>query len=271
MKAQRWRPIAGDCEVDLDVDPETAARGQKLGKAALALDAHGLQDPEMASQARLMDDARLIDRADELGGRAVHDRRFRSVDFDQDVVDLQAGQRREQMLDRADAGARRIAQHRAERGLGHVRPLGFEQPLTAAGQAGAQEDDAGVDVRGMENELSRRRRMDSDAGHLDPAAERLLKAWLHRQLSPGERPAQIGDAECLGAGSPHPTPNNAVNRSQPPCERPATSATRLGRDIRGRSQRGNKSPLMNKSYKLAAIFFLLYFNCLNKISGLLSG
>jgi hypothetical protein len=175
-------------EVDLDIEPETAVSGQKLGIAALALDAHGLQDPEMASQARLLDDARLIDRAHELGGRAVHDRGFRSVDFDHYVVDLQAGQRREKMLDRADAGARRIAQHRAERGLGHVRALGFEQALTAARQAGPQEDDAGVDVRRMEDELRRRRRMHSDAGHLDPTAERLLKAWLHRQFprrSPG--------------------------------------------------------------------------------------
>ena len=72
--------------------------------------------------------------------------------------------------------------------------LGFEQALTAARQAGPQEDDAGVDVRRMENELRRRRRMDSDAGYVDPMAERLLKARLHLQSSPGVRPALIGGA-----------------------------------------------------------------------------
>ena len=68
--------------------------------------------------------------------------------------------------------------------MGHVRAFGFEQTFAATRQTGAKEDDARIDVRRMKGELSRPRRVDSNAGHLDPVAERLLKAYFHLQLSP---------------------------------------------------------------------------------------
>ena len=40
-----------------------------------------------------------VDGGDELGGRAVHDRRLRPVDLDEGVVDAEAGERGHQMLD----------------------------------------------------------------------------------------------------------------------------------------------------------------------------
>jgi hypothetical protein len=46
--------------------------------------------------------ADLVDRLDERGGAAVHDRHFAGVDLDVAVVDAEAAQSREQMLDRAD-------------------------------------------------------------------------------------------------------------------------------------------------------------------------
>src|SRR5271165_3702013 len=169
------------------------------------------------------------------------------------------------MLDRGDAGARRIAKHRTERGLGYVRPLGLKQPLAPARQARTQEDHARVDVRRMENELRRRRRVNSDSGHLGPVAEGLLKAWLHRQLTPGARPALIGDAERFGAGSPWSDAKQCRLCREPfadilPLRRPDWTATL------GAIQRRDKSPLVNKNYKLAAILFVLYLSILKKIS-----
>ena len=134
--------------------------------------------------------------ADEIGGGAVHDRRLGPVDLDEDIVDLKAGKRGEKVLDRADAGARRIAEHRAKRGMGHVRPFGLEQALAAARQAGAKENDARVDIRGMKDDLSRRRRVDSNAGDRDAIAERRLKAYFHLQLSPGVQPGPIKASEA---------------------------------------------------------------------------
>ena len=219
-------------EVDLDIEPEPAIGRQKLGVAAFAFDAHRLQDPEAASQPRLLHDPRLVDRADEIGGGAVHDGRFGSVDLDEDVVDLKAGERGQKVLDRTDAGPRRIAEHRAEGGVGHVRAFGFEQPLAAARQAGAKEDDARIDVRGMKGELGRPRRVDSNAGHLDPVAERLLKAYFHLQLSPDVRPAPIETSE---ARHQEPAPN-AKRRHRPRSAHRDGLARRtvVAPDIRGR-------------------------------------
>ena len=97
----------------------------------------------------------LIDRTDEVGGRTVHDRRLGAIDFDENVVDLQAREGRQKVLDRADARAGSIAEHRAKRSMRHVGALRLEQPLATAGQSGSKKHDAGIDVSPGEEQVAR--------------------------------------------------------------------------------------------------------------------
>ena len=61
----------------------------------------------------------LIDRGDESSGAAVHDRNFRTVDFDRGVVDAHAAQCREHMLGGGDQRTFAVAQHGGEFGCDH--------------------------------------------------------------------------------------------------------------------------------------------------------
>ena len=64
---------------------------------------------------------------------AVHDRHFRPVEFDDGIVDAAAGERRHQVLDRADLDALAVGQHGRERRFDRVAPdrpdLGAERRL----------------------------------------------------------------------------------------------------------------------------------------------
>ena len=56
-----------------------------------------------------------------------------------------------------------VADRRAKRGLRHIGALGLEQTLASARQSRAQKHDAGVDMGGMKNNLSRRSGVYADA------------------------------------------------------------------------------------------------------------
>ena len=68
---------------------------------------------------RLGDDAGLIDRGDEGSGAAVHDRHFRTIDFDGGVVDAHAAQRCEHMLGGGNQRTFAVAQHGRKFGGDH--------------------------------------------------------------------------------------------------------------------------------------------------------
>jgi hypothetical protein len=148
----------------------------------------------MAAGAGLLGDADRIDRGYEISGGAVHDRRLRPIDLDQDVVDPETREGRQKMLDSADAGARGVAEHGAERGLGYIDAFGLEETLASARQSGAKEDNAGIDAGRMKDDLSRRRRVDADAADRHTVAQRGLKPKPHLLFFPGLRPAPICDA-----------------------------------------------------------------------------
>ena len=86
-KTRRWRPIAGRFEVNLDVEAEAAFGREELGEAAIVIDPNRLDDLQVAAGTGLLGDPDQIDRRDEISGRAVHDRGFRPINLDQDVVD----------------------------------------------------------------------------------------------------------------------------------------------------------------------------------------
>ena len=64
----------------------------------------------------MRDDAGLIDRGDEGRGAAVHDRNFRTIDFDGGVIDAHAAQRSEHMFGGRDQRAVAVAEHGGEFG-----------------------------------------------------------------------------------------------------------------------------------------------------------
>ena len=166
-------------EVDLDVEAEAAFGGEEFGKAALMIHAHRLDDLEIAARPALLDDANRIDRSDKVDGGAVHDRRLRPIDLDQDVVNPKPRKRRQEMFDGRDAGARGVADRSAKRGLRHVGALGLEQALASAGQSRAEESDAGVDMGRMKDKLSGRRGVYADALDDHPIAQRCLRPKPH--------------------------------------------------------------------------------------------
>ena len=168
-------------EVDLDIKAKAAFGRNKFGIGAVALNAHRLHDLEIAARTRLLSNASLVNRGYELGGGAVHDRRLGSVDLDEDVVDLQAGQGRKKVLNRADAGAGRVAEHRAKFGMGHIGPFRLEQAFAPPRQPGAQKHHARIDISGLEDDLSRRPGMDTHSADRGATAKRRLKAKSHLQ------------------------------------------------------------------------------------------
>ena len=122
----------GRVELNLNIEME-AVIGRKLADSASVLNGHRLQDLEEAAGRVELDQAHLVDGLDELGGAAIHDRHFGAVDLDQGIVDAEAAQRCEKMLDRRHGGAIAITEHGAQRHAGHRPVVGSD--LDAFGSA----------------------------------------------------------------------------------------------------------------------------------------
>ena len=90
------------------------------------------------------------------------------------VVDAEAGERRQQMLDGGDGGAVRIAEHGAE--LGRADGMRARRDFDVGGirKVAAEEDDAAVRIGRAERDRDRRAAMDADAGKADPPLQRPL-------------------------------------------------------------------------------------------------
>ncbi len=126
-------------------------------------DAHGLQNLDEAARSGEMADADAVDRLDEGCGRAVHDRHFRPIDFDQAIVDAETAQGGDEMLDGADHVLRAVADDGAKFGHGDFGPVRFDAPAAAIGQAAAQEDKAGMGFGRIEDQADRLAGMNANA------------------------------------------------------------------------------------------------------------
>ena len=89
----------------------------------------------------LLDNAGAFDQENERLGAAVHDRDFRPVDLDNEVVNLAPGDSGHQVFHRADGHAVLVAQFGAHGGVHHMVP-GGGNASPAAGDAGANENNA---------------------------------------------------------------------------------------------------------------------------------
>src|SRR5690606_34842626 len=112
---------------------------------AVDLELDAAENLDVAAVLELRFNAGVLDRAAELAGAAVEDRDFWAVDTDDRVVDLEAFEGREQVLDRGDA-AEVLAQRGRELRVHHV--LGAGGDFGAAFEVGPDKDDARVGPRG---------------------------------------------------------------------------------------------------------------------------
>ena len=103
-------------EVDFDFGAETGRIGPQFAEGIADRDLHRLQHLDEAARRGLGDNAGLIDRGDESGGAAVHDRNFRTVDFDGGVIDAHAAQGGEHMFGGRNQRTVAVAQHGGEFG-----------------------------------------------------------------------------------------------------------------------------------------------------------
>jgi len=90
----------------------------------------------------------LIDGADEAGGAAIHDRHFTGIDLDKAVVDVEAAQGRQQVLDGANRHAAVVSEHGAQGQVLDRVDVGRDVGNDAS-TSGDQKAEAGVGLRGM--------------------------------------------------------------------------------------------------------------------------
>ena len=199
-------------EVDLDIEMEARVRRQ-LAPAVAVLDADRLENLDELARLRQLANADLVDRLDEGSGAAVHDRHFAGVDLDVAVVDAQAAQGGQQMLDRADGDAGVVAEHGAQREVLDVAHVGRDFGDDAAALAD-QETVAGVGFCRMQDHRNRRAAVDPRPGQLDLAPDRRLsrpdKSLGHCATSLGPL---VGPGRPVVVGYPAPPVSQSPLRS----------------------------------------------------------
>ena len=141
----------------------------------------GLQDSDRAPRRVLLNEAGALDEMDEWRGAAIHRRNFGPVELDQYVVELEPGERGQQMLDRRDRHAA-MRERRAQRRRHDVAPRRSDVDSLLP----ATEMDAEIDRGRMEGHGDRRAGMETQATAPDRALERLLPCGarlVHRRHS----------------------------------------------------------------------------------------
>ena len=152
-KRNAWRPIAARVEIDGQRQSKAGVAGprrSKFDEAGAVANTHRTAYLDHRPWRRLFDGAGTIEQEHEWRGRSVEDRRFRPIDLDQDVVDRAAGERRHQMLDRANPGGRPIKpQHGGKPGIHHM----IETRRNVDSKISAAEDDAVVRWRRLQGDV----------------------------------------------------------------------------------------------------------------------
>ena len=143
------RMVVADAVGDLEV-----IRGVERDALVAARDRDRAHDLQILPRRLQPLHARFVNDVEERRRAAVHDRHFRRVQLDDDVVDPHADERREQMLDRLD---RHFVARQAGREL-NPRQVVHRRGHFVIAQIGATEPDAEISRCGFECEI------DLDAG-----------------------------------------------------------------------------------------------------------
>ncbi len=90
-------------EVDLDFKPRTG-EGAEFTPGTASFDSDRFQNANKASLCFLRDNTRLIESFDKTRRRTIENRNFRTINFNDKVINAQRGDRRHQVLNRVDLG-----------------------------------------------------------------------------------------------------------------------------------------------------------------------
>src|SRR5262249_59381580 len=88
-----WTPEGRVLELVFRLDAEAGGIGPYLSDRISLRPPHRLEAPDMTPGLIERLETRRVDRRDKRGRAAVHDRRFGTIDFDDSVVDAEAGER----------------------------------------------------------------------------------------------------------------------------------------------------------------------------------
>ena len=144
---------------------------------------HRLQNLDKAAERLLRHDAGLIDRGDEGGRAAVHDRNFGAVDFDDGVVNAHAAQGSEHMFRGGNQRTFAIAENGGKFG----RDDGFGGGRNFAVRAiksGTDKNKTRVDGRRSNGKIYRLTGVNANARHGGLRAKRGLTAEFHSRTAP---------------------------------------------------------------------------------------
>ena len=111
-------------------------------------------------------------------GAAVHDRNFRTIDFDGGVVDAHAAQRGQDMLGGGDQRTFAVAKNGGEFGGDHGFGGGLDFAVATI-QSGADKNKTRIHRCGSEGQIDRKTGMNADAGHGGLRPKRCLPAKFH--------------------------------------------------------------------------------------------
>ena len=169
-------------EVDFDLGAETGRIGPQLAEAIADRHLHRLQHLDEAAGGGLGHNAGLIDRGDEGGRAAVHDRNFGAVDFDGGVVDAHAAQRREHVFGGGNQRTFAVAENGGEFGGDHGFGDGRNFAVGAF-KTGADKNKTCIDRCRSDGQADGQTGMYADARHGGLRPKRCLPAEFHSKTA----------------------------------------------------------------------------------------
>ena len=176
----------GVVEIHRIADAEVARR-LDADRAVAVHDFDLAADAQHLALFALREDPGRADQVDERRGAAVHHGQLGAVDLDPDVVDAQAVERAEQVLDRAHGGVT-AAELRRERGRHDLARA--RRNLDRLPEVGAHEHDPRVRARGMQRQLRCR-----SAVEPHPRTGNFLR---NRALKQNDPPPIVRDRQGVG-------------------------------------------------------------------------
>ena len=156
----------------------------------------GLRILQITPGRRLHHCAHLVDGDDKGRRAAVADWSLGTVKLDDHIVDAETADRGQHMFGGANQRAGSVAEHGLEFGGSYGMHIGTDFTLVTALPAGADEDDSGIRIGGMQRERNGKAGMNANAADGNLIAESDLPTSLHSSVP------------ALGPvlGLPHPWP-----------------------------------------------------------------
>ena len=170
--------LFSDCvavEIDLEADRETITGGERCLPSVIGY-RNALEDLNDAAGLVLCHDTRTFDEEHEGCRAAIHDRHFRAVNLDIDIVDAATGERGEQMFNGGNLDPVVSAQSGAKCGLDHILDAGFNLCIVS-GFVSAAEYNACIFGGGLENDGHGVSRVQACATTTDLTLERVLQKF----------------------------------------------------------------------------------------------